>query len=111
MHRRLQANPGYDAELNPVAVAPDGELAASCMCWLDERNRSGEIEPLGTRHAHRRLGLARAIVLEAARRLRERGAEHVLVYGVSVNEPARRLYASAGFRAERTLHAYVHVRA
>jgi ribosomal protein S18 acetylase RimI-like enzyme len=46
-------------------------------------------------------------VLEAINRLKARGAETALVYGASVNEPARRLYASAGFRPERKIFNYV----
>jgi len=105
-HRRVMAMPGYERELNPVVVAPDGVLAASCVCWLDRRTRTAEIEPLGTRPAFRRRGLGRALVLEALRRMRAHGATRALVYGVSGNEPARRLYLSTGFVPERRVLVY-----
>ncbi len=70
-------------------------------------NGVGEIEPLGTRPAFRRRGLARAVVLEAINRLKIHGAGTALVYGASVNEPARRLYASVGFRQSRTILTYL----
>jgi ribosomal protein S18 acetylase RimI-like enzyme len=107
VHEQIVSNPGYRRVLNPVVVAPNGAFAASCICWLDATNRVGEIEPLGTRPSFRRLGLARAVVLEAINRLRARGAETALVYGASVNEPARRLYASARFRPDRMIFNYV----
>lgn len=107
VHRRLMDSPGYQPELHPVVVAPDGTFAAACICWLDPVNRLGEIEPLGTRPAFRRRGLARAVVLEALARLRARGATTALVYGASANEPARRLYAATGFRPDRAIFDYV----
>jgi GNAT superfamily N-acetyltransferase len=107
VYKQIVSNPGYRRALNPVVVAPDGAFAASCICWLDATNRVGEIEPLGTRPSFRRLGLARAVVLEAINRLRARGAETALVYGASVNEPAQQLYASTGFRPDRMILNYV----
>jgi mycothiol synthase len=100
-HRRLEAMPGYDPSLVPVAVAPDGRLAASCICWLDAATLVGEIEPLGTARAFGRLGLGRAIVLEACRLMRVRGMRTAYVSGASQNPPALALYASAGFRRGR----------
>ena len=62
-----------------------------------------EIEPLGTRPAFRRRGLARAIVDEVIRRGAERGATSVMVWGISTNAPAVALYESAGLRSRRVL--------
>jgi ribosomal protein S18 acetylase RimI-like enzyme len=107
VHEHIASNPGYRRELNPVIVAPDGTCAASCICWLDATNRVGEIEPLGTRPSFRRMGLARAVVLEAINRLKIRGAATALVFGASINEPALRLYASAGFQPGRKILTYV----
>ena len=100
-HRRLEAMPGYDPALVPVAVAPDGRLACSCVCWLDAATLVGEIEPLGTGRAFERLGLGRAIVLEACRLMRARGMRTAYVSGASVNAPALAMYASAGFQRGR----------
>jgi ribosomal protein S18 acetylase RimI-like enzyme len=105
-HRCVMALPGYAPELNPVVVATDGALAAGCVCWLDRRNRTAEIEPLGTRPAFRRRGLARALVLDALGRMRAHGADRALVYGISGNEPARRLYLSTGFVPGRRILVY-----
>jgi ribosomal protein S18 acetylase RimI-like enzyme len=58
----------------------------------------GELEPVGTDSAHRRIGLGRAVCLEALRRLRELGATLGLVYSVD-GEPSTALYRSVGFRS------------
>ena len=61
MHDAVTTMPDFDRTLVPIAVAPDGTLAAGCIGWLDPRTRTVEIEPLGTHPEFRRRGLARAI--------------------------------------------------
>ncbi len=105
-HLRLMRNPGYNIDLNPVVVAPDSTLVSGCIGWLDPINKIGEIEPLGTRPAYARMGLARAVSIEVLRRMQEHGMETALVYGTHVNEPAWDLYQSLGFKRGRTIHNY-----
>jgi ribosomal protein S18 acetylase RimI-like enzyme len=93
--RTMRAWP-YRPELDFVVEAPDGSFAAFCLCWLDADNRFGELEPVGTHPAHRRLGLARAVCTAALAGLRAAGAETALVYSV-VGSPAELLYSSLGF--------------
>ncbi|MEP6977054.1 MAG: GNAT family N-acetyltransferase [Thermoleophilia bacterium] len=87
----------YRAELDWVAVAPDGTFAANCLCWLDAQNRIVELEPVGTHPDHRRRGLAAAVCLAALQAARAAGAETGLVYPVN-GLPAAALYESIGFR-------------
>jgi predicted N-acetyltransferase YhbS len=103
-YQRLRQAAGYRADLDLVAVSPEGELGAYCICWADAANRSGEFEPVGARPAYRRLGLARAVLLEGCRRLWASGATLAIVYTGAADHPpkfnaeaARRLYLSAGF--------------
>lgn len=97
-YRRVMESAGYRTDLDLVVEAPDGSFAAFAICWLDPENEVGEFEPLGTHSAHRRRGLARAILLEGMRRLRDRGAGRVMIYASSSGDAARRLYEDAGFR-------------
>jgi predicted N-acetyltransferase YhbS len=78
-YQELQKAPDYRQDLDLYVVAPDGEFAAFCIIWWDERNRMAMLEPVGTVPEHRRKGLARAVVLEAIRRVAALGAEKVLV--------------------------------
>ncbi|MBN1658318.1 MAG: GNAT family N-acetyltransferase [Anaerolineae bacterium] len=97
---RTLRHPEYVPDLDLVAVAPDGSLAAFCVAWLDRmshREVSGQIEPLGVHDEHRRLGLGRAILREALRRLHQHGARTVYVETDNYRDGALATYESAGF--------------
>jgi ribosomal protein S18 acetylase RimI-like enzyme len=99
--------PGYEHELDVVAVAPDGVIASYVNGWIDRVNRVGDFGPVGTRPAYRRQGLARAALIECLRRMRERGMERVSVSTGITNTPAIRLYESVGFQIVNEYHEYV----
>jgi mycothiol synthase len=96
-YARLMCLPGYDQELDVVAVAPDGAIAAYVNGWIDPVNRIGDFGPLGALPAYRRQGLARAALLESLRRMKERGMVRVCISTGVSNTPALRLYESVGF--------------
>lgn len=50
----VMTKPGYQPEREIVAEAPDGRIAAFAVYWVDERNRVGHFEPVGTHHDFRR---------------------------------------------------------
>jgi ribosomal protein S18 acetylase RimI-like enzyme len=81
-----------------VAALPGGNFASYCICWLDAANQIGEFEPVGTRPAYRGQGIGKAVIVEGLRRLRDAGAHTAIVYTPRHNEPAQKLYLSAGFQ-------------
>lgn len=97
-YRRMRTIPGYTPELDIAAFAPDGTIAAYCICWLDQNTGFGEFEPVGTRTAFRRQGAGRAVMLEGLRRLKAHGAHTAIVATNHDNEPALGLYQAVGFR-------------
>jgi ribosomal protein S18 acetylase RimI-like enzyme len=109
--RTLQA-PQYVPELDLVAVAPDGALAAFCICWLSQRghdengSNAGQVEPIGVRPDLQQRGLGRAILLEGLRRLQAHGATTALIESDGDNDPAHGLYESVGFRVAATIWKY-----
>ena len=105
-YKELMRTPGYDLELDLVAEAPDGRFGAYCICWMDQANGVGALEPVGTRPGFRRRGLARAVVLEGLRRMKVRGALTALVCFEEDNAPARRLYESVGFSVCSPIYTY-----
>ena len=105
-HDAVTAMPDFRYDLVPIVRAVDGTLAAYCMSWWDSRSASVEIEPLGTHPDYRRMGLARTIVREVARRAWELRAQYVLVWGGTTNPEAMALYLSAGMRSRRVLRDY-----
>jgi mycothiol synthase len=99
--------PGYQRELDVVAVAPDGVIAAFVNCWIDPVNRIGDFGPVGARPAYRQQGLTRAVLLEGLRRLKACGMERVCVSTGISNTPATRLYESIGFKGVNQTLDYV----
>ena len=99
--------PGYERELDVVAVAADGAIAAYVNGWIDPVNKIGDFGPVGARPAYRRQGLTRAVLLEGLRRMQARGMEQVCVSTGVSNMPAQRLYESVGFRIVNKTLDYV----
>lgn len=98
-YRNVMSAWPYRADLDCIAVAPDGRVAAYCVAWLDEENRVGELEPVGAQADFRRLGLASAVCAFALRRLAEEGATRAVVYARGDDEylAPKALYESLGF--------------
>jgi mycothiol synthase len=91
-YHHIQAAPTYRRDLDIVAVARDGAIAAFCCAWFDDVSRTAYLEPVATVPAHRRHGLARACILEALHRVQGMGCLVAFVGGYS-NE-ANALYGS-----------------
>jgi mycothiol synthase len=94
-YENVQRCPLYRQQLDLVAVAADGELAAFTTVWFDDVTRSGAFEPVGVEPGHQRRGLGKAVMAEGLRRLQRLGATQAHVN--SYSEPAHALYASMGF--------------
>ena len=91
-YRNIQTAPLYRRDLDLVAIAPSGEIAAFCTLWFDDVTRSAYFEPVATVPAHQRRGLARALMTEGLRRLQRMGAITAFVGGYSPE--ANALYRS-----------------
>jgi GNAT superfamily N-acetyltransferase len=91
-YRHVQSAPLYRRDLDIVAVAADGSIAAFCTAWFDDVSRTAYLEPVATVPAHRRRGLARAVIVEALHRLRSMGCLVAFVGGYS--EAANALYGA-----------------
>lgn len=106
---RTLRQPAYMPGLDLVAVAPDGRLAAFCVCWLNKNSGKdicGQIEPLGVHADFRKLGLGRAILTEGLRRLQLHGGSRICVETDNYRNAAFELYESVGFRVVRDILVY-----
>lgn len=102
----VMCKPGYDAEREMVVVAPDGQFAAFTVYWLDELNKVGLFEPVGTHSDFQRKGLGRALMNHTMKIMRERGMNHALV-GHATDKPASTgLYAAVGFKLHHRIYEY-----
>jgi GNAT superfamily N-acetyltransferase len=93
-YRNIQRAPLYRRDLDIVAIAPTGEVAAFCTMWYDDATRSGYFAPVGAAPDHQNRGLGRAVMAEAVRRLAEMGAVTMDIDGY--DPIPKRLYASVG---------------
>jgi ribosomal protein S18 acetylase RimI-like enzyme len=91
-YRNIQTAPLYRRDLDLVAIAPDGAIAAFCTTWFDDVTRSAYFEPVATVPVHRRRGLGKALMTEGLRRLQRMGATTAFVSGSS--RAANALYGS-----------------
>ena len=92
-----------------VVVAPDGRYAAFVNLWIDSVNRTLLFEPVGTHSGFRRLGLAKALMVYALRRMRaEQGIERAYVghEPADKNPASGALYAAVGFQPLFEIHDY-----
>ena len=94
-YKNVQRVPIYRRDLDIVAVAPDGELAAFCTVWFDDITRTAVCEPVGTHPAHQKRGLGKAVMSEGLRRAQRLGATLATVS--SYSPAAHALYESMGF--------------
>jgi GNAT superfamily N-acetyltransferase len=108
------AMPHYDPRLDLMVIAPDGTLAAGCICWTDPVNQIGLFEPVGTRSQFRRQGLATALMQAGLQRLHDRGMQAALVTGIHPGDEAkntefsssRYVYEAVGFELLRKTYTY-----
>ena len=96
-YRSLQSAPLYRRDLDLVAVAADGAIAAGAIAafttiWFDDVTRTAYFEPVATVPAHRRRGLAQALMITGLHRLQRMGCLVAFVGGYS--ERANALYFS-----------------
>ncbi len=103
---RVMVGPGYDPARELVVVAPEGRIAGFTRIWLDDLNRVGLFEPVGTHADFRRRGLARALMLHALRVMTDAGMDTARVEHDTTNAPAAALYRSLGFVRRDQTHGY-----
>ena len=95
----------YKQDLDLVAIAPDGLFASFCTFRMDSASRITNLEPVGTHPNHRKLGLAKALILEGLRRAMKYNP--FLFYVGAANTPAaNRLYDSVGYTEKFAEHCW-----
>jgi predicted N-acetyltransferase YhbS len=98
-----QQSPYFRKDLTIVAVAPNGDYVSYCGMYYVPENKVAYLEPLATDPDYRRMGLAKAIVLESMRRVRALGAE---VCWVGSGQP---FYTAIGFEIKFTIFPWAKI--
>jgi mycothiol synthase len=106
--KRTIQHPDHIPDLDLVVAAPDGRLAAFCVCWLDCHGSEpiGQIEPLGCHPDFRNLALGRVALVEGLRRLKSLGAKEIYIETDRGRNTAFHLYESVGFNVVRNVLVY-----
>ncbi|MBN2503898.1 MAG: hypothetical protein JXB20_00980 [Bacilli bacterium] len=74
--KQMQSGPHFKLDLTTVIVAPDGEYSCFCGMWVDEANGYSYVEPLATIPKYRKLGLAKAALMESMTSTKKYGAKY-----------------------------------
>ncbi len=91
-YQNLQSAPLYRRDLDVVAAAPDGGIAAFCTIYYDDYTRSAVTVLVGTAAEHWWRGLCKAVMTEGLKRLQQLGCTRV--FSTAHEEPAGALYRS-----------------
>jgi ribosomal protein S18 acetylase RimI-like enzyme len=90
--------PHYIPELDLLAIAPGGELAAFCVCGFETPDHSvGYTDPIGVHPAYQKRGLGLAVVTIGLDRLQRAGAKTATLGTSSENAAMQALAGKAGF--------------
>jgi mycothiol synthase len=91
-YQNVQSAPLYRRDLDVVAAAEDGSIAAFCTIYYDAATRSAVSVLVGTAAEHWRRGLGKAVMSEGLRRLQKMGC--TLVFANAYDPPADALYGA-----------------
>ena len=91
-YKAVQQSPLYRRDLDLVAVAPSGEIAAFATLWYDDVTRTGHFVPVGVIPEHQQHGLDRILITEGLCRLKRMGGVMAIAIGYDAYEAA--LYSS-----------------
>lgn len=104
LYRKVMETAGFDAEREMLVVAPNGELAAFLVYWLDPVSQCGLFEPVGCAPHYQRRGLVKALMQHSLGLMRAAGMTRAMVKHELDNPASTAAYASVGFVRK---HAYV----
>ncbi len=74
VYQKVQNAPDYRKDLDLFIVSPEGEYISFCTIWIDEKNKYGVFEPVGTHVEYQKQGFGRALLMEGFRRMAQHGA-------------------------------------
>jgi ribosomal protein S18 acetylase RimI-like enzyme len=94
----MMSTPQYIQEMDLVAVTPNNELAAFCVCGFDDPDKKiGYTDPIGTHPSYQRIGLGKALTSAGLIILRNAGANTVRLGTSNENIAMQRLANALGF--------------
>lgn len=95
LHNEMM-RPNVNLDLKIAVTNSSGEFVAYCGMWYDSRSQYAIVEPVATDPKYRRIGLAKAAVLEGIQRCKALGAK------VAIVGSSQQFYYNIGFRPYQT---------
>ncbi|MGY5875895.1 MAG: GNAT family N-acetyltransferase [Candidatus Thorarchaeota archaeon] len=96
----------YIPELDLVVIDTNGNFAAFCTVRIDPVSRIAEFEPVGTHPEYRRLGLGKALLCEALRRMQKYNPSMLCIQGAAPTDGANRLYEAIGLIEKESVYIW-----
>lgn len=94
----MMSTPQYIREMDLVAVTPNDELTAFCVCGFDDPDKKiGYTDPIGTHPSYQRIGLGKALVSVGLIALKKVGANTARLGTSSDNIAMQKLASELGF--------------
>ncbi len=94
--KTMLSSPHLTPEITLAVVAPDGKYAAHCGLWHNVGDKYAYVEPVATDPDYRGMGLGKAAIYEAVRRVKKYGAREAYVVS------SQQFYYNIGFRPHTT---------
>ena len=101
----FERSPSFDADLQMIAVAPDGTVASHTGVTIDASTSLAIVEPVCTHPDHRRLGLATACMASGLIAAADRGASRATV-GTGHDNASNNVYQALGFDEVEVVEAW-----
>lgn len=92
-------SPSYRADLQLVAIAPDGSFAAHAGFTAHAEESFAVVEPVCTHPDHQGLGLAQAVMAVGLRQLQAEGIRTAFIEAWYANPVSNHVYERMGFRS------------
>jgi mycothiol synthase len=96
----IMGTSGYDRSLDLVVIAPDGSIAANCICSVSPQEKMGFTDPVAAHPSFQGIGLVRALLLTGMQLLKERGMLNARLGTSGSNARMQRSAESVGFKVE-----------
>ena len=96
--------PLFDYKYEVMTQNADGEICSYMYTWVDKKTGTAYIEPLSTRIAHRRKGLAKAMINATINILAKDKIKKCYVN--PYNDERNAIYAACGFKTENIEYWY-----
>ncbi|WP_455463324.1 GNAT family N-acetyltransferase [Candidatus Hodarchaeum mangrovi] len=97
----------YRPELDLVAVNESDIIGSFCTFRVNSGSKIISLEPMGTNPDFRRIGLAKALLVEGFKRCKKYNPPFIYIDGAANTPAANQLYEITGFNEKMTINSWI----